>query len=53
VIDDHGQIAVAALVGDLVDPDPAQPRQGIHLRSASSPTRVTIAPTVRHTTRNN
>ena len=29
VIDDHDQIAVPALVGDLVDPDPAQPVEAI------------------------
>jgi hypothetical protein len=29
VIDDHGQVAVPTLVGDLIDPDPAQPRQPV------------------------
>ena len=29
MIDDHDQIAVAAFVGDLVDPDPAQPLETI------------------------
>jgi hypothetical protein len=27
VIDHHGQIAMVTLVADLVDPDPAQPRE--------------------------
>ena len=30
VIDDHGQVAVATLVGDLVDPDPTQPGETVH-----------------------
>jgi len=25
MVDDHDQVTVAAFVGDLVDPDPAQP----------------------------
>src|SRR5487761_1827990 len=31
VVDDHDQVAVAAFVADLVDPDPPQPRETIHL----------------------
>jgi hypothetical protein len=30
VIDDHDEIAVPTLVGDLVDPDPPQPVEPIH-----------------------
>lgn len=29
VVDDHGEVAVAALVGDLVDPDAHQPVEGV------------------------
>lgn len=32
VVDDHGQVAVAPLVGDLVDPDPAQAREPVRRR---------------------
>ncbi len=52
MVDDHDQIAVAALVGDLVDPDPAQPVNRSTVASTSALTRVTIDPTVRHATRN-
>jgi hypothetical protein len=31
VVDDHGQIAVALLVSDLVDPDPDEPVQRVEL----------------------
>ncbi len=45
VVDHHGQVPVAALVGDLVDPDPAQPgERGRCRRSTSAQTRVMIAP---------
>jgi len=27
VVDDDGQVAVVVLVGDLIDPDPTQPRE--------------------------
>ena len=30
VVDDHDQVAVPALVGDLVDPDAAQPLEPVH-----------------------
>ena len=30
VVDDDDQVAVPALVGDLVDPDPAQPIEAVH-----------------------
>jgi hypothetical protein len=31
VVDHNRQVLVAPLVGDLVDPDAAQPRQAVHL----------------------
>jgi hypothetical protein len=30
MVDDHDQVVVPPLVGDLVDPDPAQPIEPIH-----------------------
>jgi hypothetical protein len=32
VVNDHGEVAVATLVGDLIDTDPRQPRQAIDRR---------------------
>ena len=29
MVDDHGQELPAALVGDLIDPDPGEPGEGI------------------------
>ncbi len=51
VVDHDRQIPVPALVGDLVDPDPAQPGEPVGTASTSAQTRVMIAPTVRHATR--
>jgi len=31
MVDDHGEVAVAPLVADLVHPDPAQPSEPVHL----------------------
>ena len=53
VVDHHDQVAVPALVGDLIDPDPAQPIEAIDAGVESALTRVTIEPTVRHATRSN
>ena len=37
VVDHHGQVLVAALVGDLVDPDPPQPGEQVHLAGGVGP----------------
>ena len=51
VIDDDGQVALPLAMGDLVDPDPAQPVEQSTSRCASATTRSQIPPTVRHATR--
>ena len=54
VVDHHGQVLVAALVGDLIDADPAQPGEPIDAGSrCRRHTRAMIAPTVRQAIRIN
>jgi hypothetical protein len=53
VIDDDHQVLVAASVGDLVDPDPLEPVEGIRAARASVTTRAAITPTVRRAIRIN
>ena len=53
VVNHHREVFVVALVGDLVDADPAQVREPVDLFWVSLQTRATIAPTVRHAIRIN
>ncbi len=51
VVDDDHQVLVSAPVGDLVDPDPGEPVEGIPDLAGVGTTRPAIAPTVRHAMR--
>ena len=51
VVDDDDQVAVAAFVGDLVDPDPTQSLEPVDGRVDVCVDAVTIEPTVRQATR--
>jgi hypothetical protein len=51
VVDHEGEVAITALVGDLIDPDPPQPVQPFAERVNAAYTRVMIDPTVRRAIR--
>ena len=51
MVDHHRQVAVSALVGDLVDPDPAQPGETVDGGVDVGLDPVMIEPTVRHAMR--
>ena len=53
VVDHDGQVLVAALVGDLIDPDPRRPANASIPAAVSAHTRVMIDPTVRQAIRIN
>ena len=53
VVDHDRQVAVLALVGDLIDTDPPQIREPVDALSVSAQTREMIAPTVRQAIRIN
>jgi hypothetical protein len=51
VVDQDHDVAVALLVADLIDADPAQPGQRTADRGSATTTRATIARTVRQAIR--